>query len=359
MKPIRLGFVGAGKQAQCAHIRNYALMSDCKLAAVADPDEILAGKVAARYGIEQVYTSHKEMIAKAQLDAMIVTLPSIPAAEPVVCDILAAKIPVFVEKPLAYSVQAAERIVAAAKKHGTRLVVGYHKRSDPATMYAKAEIDRLKQTGELGTLRYARIHVCLAGDWTAGGYADAIKGSAPAPAPAPVPPEEFTGMMDEKTLFNYRFFAGAHSHQFDLMRHLLGEDYHFAYVQPTGVLLVVESGSKVPGVFEFTPYASTKDWRESALIAFERGFVRVSLPAPVVNNLAGQVEVFRDEGGTAVPVSVMPVFPARSALQQQAVNFLETLRGNKNVLCGAEDAMKSLAIARELTLRLKQNDISG
>ena len=351
-KTIRLGFVGAGKQAQCAHIRNYATLPDCTLAAIADPDEILAGKVAARYGIGQVYTSHKEMIAKAKLDAIVVTLPSIPAAEPIVCDILAAKIPVFVEKPLAYSVAAAERVVAAAKKHGTLIVVGYHKRSDPATMFAKAEIDRLKKTGELGKLRYARVHVCLAGDWMSGGYLDAIKGSLPAPPPAPVPPEEFAGMMDEKTLFNYRFFAGAHSHQFDLMRHLLGEDYHFAYAQPSGILLVVESDSKIPGTFEFTPYASTKDWRESALVAFERGFVKVSLPAPVVNNLAGKVEVFRDEGGTAVPMSSIPVFPARSALQQQAVNFLETVRGNKNVMCGPEDALKSLVIARDLVFHV-------
>jgi predicted dehydrogenase len=350
-KTIRLGFVGAGKQAQCAHIRNYAALPDCTLAAIADPDEILAGKVAARYGIEQVYTSHQELIAKAKLDAIVVTLRAIPAAELVVCDFLAAKIPVFVEKPLAYSVAAAERVVAAAKTHGTLIVVGYHKRSDPATMFAKAEIDRLKKTGELGKLRYARVHVCLAGDWMSGGYLDAIKGSAPAPAPAPLPMDEFAG-MDEKTLMRYASFAGAHSHQFDLMRHLIGEDYHFAYVQPSGILLVVESDSKIPGTFEFTPYASTKDWRESALVAFERGFVKVSLPAPVVNNLAGKVEVFRDEGGTAVPMSSIPVFPARSALQQQAANFLETVRNGGGVMCGPEDALKSLVIARDLAFHV-------
>jgi predicted dehydrogenase len=351
-KKLKIGFVGAGKQAQCAHIRNYATLGDCTLAAIADRDEVLADKVAERYGIGKVYASHQEMLAKEQLDAIVVTLPSIPAAEPVVCDILAAHIPVFVEKPLAYSVPAAERVVAAAKKYGTLLVVGYHKRSDPATMFAKKEIDRLKQTGELGKLRYARVHVSLAGDWISGGYLDAIKGSAPAPAAAPLPMDEFAGMND-KMLMNYRSFAGAHSHQFDLMRHLIGEDYRFAYVQPSGILLVIESENKIPGTFEFTPYASTKDWRESALVAFERGFVRVSLPAPVTNNLAGCVEVFRDEGGTAIPLTTTPVFPARSALQQQAVNFLEMVRGNGGVMCGPEDALKSLVIARDWALHLQ------
>jgi hypothetical protein len=33
-------------------------------------------------------------------------------------------------------------------------------------------------------------------------------------------------------------------------------------------------------------------------VAFERGFVHVELPAPLAINIAGRVEVFRDEGGT-------------------------------------------------------------
>ena len=49
------------------------------------------------------------------------------------------------------------------------MMIGYHKRSDPATMYAKAEIDRLKSTGELGAMKYVRITM-PAGDWIAGGF---------------------------------------------------------------------------------------------------------------------------------------------------------------------------------------------
>ena len=36
-------------------------------------------------------------------------------------------------------------------------MVGYHKRSDPATIDTKAEIDRLKETGEMGLMKYVRI----------------------------------------------------------------------------------------------------------------------------------------------------------------------------------------------------------
>ena len=48
-------------------------------------------------------------------------------------------------------------------------MIGYHKRSDPASMYAKAEIDRLKASGELGRMTYVRI-LMPSGDWVAGGF---------------------------------------------------------------------------------------------------------------------------------------------------------------------------------------------
>ena len=57
------------------------------------------------------------------------------------------------EKPLAGCVEAGERIVAATESGGW-LMLGYNKRSDPAVMFAKAEIDRLKASGELGAMKY-------------------------------------------------------------------------------------------------------------------------------------------------------------------------------------------------------------
>ena len=200
-------------------------------------------------------------------------------------------------------------------------------------------------------MKYVRVHVSLAGDWISGGYRDAIPGSL-VPSPAALPMEEFAGMSD-KTLHQYQCFAGANSHQFDLMRHLLGEDYRIVHADPTSVLLVVESDQHVPGAFEFTPYQSTKDWRESILVAFERGFVRVELPAPLAINLAGRVEVFRDEGSTTTPASSFPVFPARSALLQQAMNFLGALTGEPHHLCSPEAALQSLIIARDWALRIQ------
>jgi predicted dehydrogenase len=344
---IRIGFVGAGKQAQCAHMRNYTGLENCTLTGVADPDLELAEKVAARYGIEKAYSSHTEMFQKAELDAVIVVLPPLPFAEKILLELIEAGVHVFTEKPLAYSVAAGQRLTAAAKKSDKLFAVGYHRRSDLAVMQAKAEIERLKQSGELGKLQYVRLHVSLAGDWIAGGYDGAIAGSA-APAPVPFPNEEFPGMTDASVL-KFRMFSGAHSHHLDKVRCLLGNDYRITHVDPTGILLAVESTDGVPGVFEFTPYASSHDWREETLVAFEKGYIKVSIPAPVSNHIPGTLEIFRDKEGTTVPV-----FPAQGALQQQAVNFLTAIRGGGNPFCGIEDAVKSQEIALKWAQKLQK-----
>jgi predicted dehydrogenase len=346
----RIGFIGAGKQAQCIHLPNYAALADCHIAAIADVDADLARRVAAHMNIPQSYGSHKDLLAKEKLDAVVVTLPAIPQSERIIRDVLAAHIPVCTEKPLAWSVAAGERIVAQAHANTTLLVVGYHKRSDPAAMYAKSEIERFVRSGELGALRYARVHVSLAGDWIANGYRTAIQGSAAGP-PSPFPPEDHAHFSN-RAKGQFFSFAGAHSHQFDLMRYLLGEAYRITYADPTGVMLAIESERGVPGVFEFTPYASTKDWREYAIVCFERGYVRVDLPAPLAVNRAGTAKVFRDDGGGTIPFATRPVFPAKSAMYSQAENFIALLRGENAPLCPASEALESIVIAQDWAMRL-------
>jgi len=342
-EPLRLGFVGVGKQAQCAHIRHYATLPDCELVAVADPDIDLAGRVASRFGIPRVYATHTELMASEKIDAIITTLPPISAAEHLIIDILNAGIPVFVEKPLAGSPLGSERIVEAVAKTGTLLKVGFHKRSDPATIAAKQEIDRLKETGELGKMTYARMHVNLAGDWIAGGYKDALTGTPPPRTPPVI--EDFPGMDEEaRTLCSQ--FAPVHGHQFDLMSHLVGEPLLLAYAEPSKVLLVTQTASHVPTVFEFTPYESKSEWIERALVCFERGYVSLDLPPPLAMQRAGTVEIFYEASGTEAPKRVAPLFPSTCALENQAQLFLDAVRGKTTPLCNAAAAHESILLSK-------------
>ena len=348
MAKMRIGFVGVGFMGQCAHLRNYAVLPDCEVVAIAELRQELARSVAARYGVPRVYRNHEEMLAKEELDSIVASQPYHRHGV-LVPELLGANVPVFTEKPLARSVEAGRQIVSALEESGGRYLVGYHKRSDPATMYAKNEIERCKTSGELGPLRYVRI-LMPAGDWIAQGHTHLLQTDEDVPALSVDPPP---ADMDEQTARDYDGFVNYYIHQVNLMRHLLGEDYAVSYADPSGVLLAVQSESGVAGTIEMSPYRTTVDWQEQALVAFERGYIKIDLPAPLACNRPGKVTIFRDPGDGASAETVVPQLPWVHAMRQQAINFVRAIQGQDTPLCEAAEALKDLQTAREYIRRFK------
>jgi len=342
MSAVRIGFVGVGSMGQCAHLKNYVTVPDCQVVAIAELRQDLARKVAARYGVPRVYRDHEEMLAAETLDGIVSSQPFTRHGT-LMPELLKAGVPIFTEKPLAGSIEAGQRILDALKHTTAWHMVGYHKRSDPATMYAKAEIDRLKQSGELGKLRYVRI-IMPAGDWVASGFNDLIRTDEPAPKLAFDPP---ASDMDEETYKQYISFVNYYIHQVNLMRHLLGEPYRVTHADPSGVLLVAESASGIAATLEMSPYTTTVDWQESALVAFEHGYIKLDLPAPLSANRPGRVEILRDPGQGQTPEVTVPQLPWIHAMRQQAMNFVAAIKGDRKPMCEAPEAMEDLKVARE------------
>lgn len=349
---MKIGFIGAGKHAQTIHIPNFQAQPDCQIACLMDADGELAAKVARRFDIPKVYTSHTEMLRNEKLDAVMVVLNPIPFMESLICDLLAAGMPTITEKPLAGSVPAGERIVAQWKKTGTPLHVGYNKRCDPATLWAKAEIAKVMKTGELGAMRYVRMHVSLSGNWTTGVYRSAIQGTA-VPTPTPRPVDEFAG-MNETARKKFFDFIMARSHQLDFIRHLLAVPYHIKYTDPTATILAVESELGVPAVYECTPFNSKQDWREHAAVFFDKGYIKIYHPAPLALNRSGTAEYFRDTDTDPLPVTTIPVFPAKSSMFSLAETCMAALKGESTPLCTPAEALETLTIARDWVTRLYQ-----
>jgi predicted dehydrogenase len=294
-----------------------------------------------------VYANHEELLDSENLDGIVASQPYSRHGV-LLPDLYKAGVPIFTEKPLARSVEAGEGILAALRQSSARHLVGYHKRSDPATTYVRAEIDRLKATGELGSLRYVRI-LMPAGDWIASGFTDLLTSDEPLPELEVDPPP---AGMDDTTGAAYDNFVNYYIHQVNLMRHLLGEPYSVTYADPAGVVLGVHSKSGVPGTIEMSPYHTTVAWQEEALIAFERGYLRLELPAPLASNRPGRVTVYRDPGDGATPERVTPELPWVHAMRQQAVNFIQAIRGRETPLCSAEDALDDLLVALDYIRRL-------
>lgn len=340
MDKVRLGFVGTGFMGQLAHLENYAVLDDCEVVAIAEPREKLAQEVAARYGVKKVFTNHVELLEECDVDAIVASQPFSRHAI-LIPDILNAKKPVFTEKPLCVSVEAGESLVKLAEENGVLHMVGYHKRSDPATEYAKKIVQEWQASKEFGRMRLVRITM-PPGDWV-GGKSGFIGTDEPYPS---VEWEAKPDYFDQKTYDDYGAFVNYYIHQVNLMRFFFGEPYKVTFADRSGVLLVAESESGITGTIEMAPYQTTLDWQESVFVGFEKGFVRVELPSPLACQQPGRVFVMRDNGKNE-PTITEPILPRVSAMRNQARNFLAAVRGERPAPCDSREALEDLKVARD------------
>src|SRR2546426_5267912 len=304
---LRIGFVGAGFMGQLAHIRSYALLrEECDLVALAEPRRQTAELVAARYGIERIYRDHRELLESEQLDGIVAAqryqhhAALLPELYPHVSHL-------FTEKPLALGAATGDRLAQLAREAGCVHMLGYQRRSDPATREAKRTVDAWKESGEVGALRYLRI--CYSdGDWTANARAALIDvGEEPPPVLAEEPPPELAD--DDAALWALSDGVDKLVHPLNLIRHFLGERYRLVFVDASGRLIVFETESGILATIEVTPYRLTVGFDEEILVAFERGYVRLR-PAPsLAVNRPGALELYRDPGGGVVPERISPQLP--------------------------------------------------
>jgi predicted dehydrogenase len=321
---------------QLAHIRNYALLrEECELVALAEPRQRTAELVAARYGIGSVYRDHRELLESERLDGIVAAQPYVHHAA--LLPELYPRVPhLFTEKPLALGTATGDRLVQLARETGCVHMLGYQRRSDPATREAKRTVDEWKASGEVGALRYLRI--CYTdGEWTGNARAAFIDtGEEPPPIPAEQPPPEFAG--DDDALWALSDGVDKLVHPLNLLRHFLGERYRLVFVHVSGRLLVFESESGIPATIEVTPYRLAVGFDEELLVAFEHGYVRLR-PAPsLAVNRSGTLELRRGEELSS------PQLPWIEPQRAQAADFLRVCRGEAAPPTDAAEAAEDLQL---------------
>lgn len=348
MSKIRIGFVGVGGMGQAAHLHHYVTNNDCEVVALAEIRPKLRQAIQRRWGIPNAFATHGELLAAhasgaCRLDG-IVAIQQFTLHGQLIPQLLTAGVPVITEKPIGRSTAAADLILAAMQANpGSKSVVGYHKRSDPATAWVKSKMRELAKSGELGALKYLRLTM-PPGDWIAGGFNQNIFTDDPNYGdqvtwdPSPVG-------FNEQQAKDHEAFVNYYIHQVNLLRLLLGEDYRVTYADPAGVVMQAHSVSGVPAVLEMAPWSCTTEWQESALVCYEKGWIRLRLFAPLTALRAGEVEMQMDPGNGAPAITIRPTMPHVGAMQQQAANFLALIRGQATDLCGPADAKKDIEVA--------------
>jgi predicted dehydrogenase len=127
MTPIRVAVIGAGAFGR-NHARIIGRLPAIQLAAVVDSDLDRARAVAVEHN-SKALSSAAEAIGAC--DAAIVATPT-ETHERIASELIEAGIDVLVEKPVAQTAAAGERMAALARKHDRILQVGHLERFNPA-----------------------------------------------------------------------------------------------------------------------------------------------------------------------------------------------------------------------------------
>ncbi|MHB0878900.1 MAG: Gfo/Idh/MocA family protein [Anaerolineae bacterium] len=291
MERLRLGYVGCGFMAQKVHLPNFASIANCELAALAEVRPLLGQKVQARFGIPKLYPSHHDLIADPAIDAIAVSADWAVQGE-IARDALAAGKQVFMEKPMAVSVEQADRILAAGKATGAGLMVGYMKRYDAGNELAKARIAAYRQSGELGRITYVRNHG-FCGDWVAGSDVPMIGSDEP----MPVAERRGPAWLPQEYLSKYLGYLQQYTHNINLVRWFLdaGDEVRVRSVDLdddgyTGITILDVAGQRA--VLE-TGSVSHYRWDEHTQVYFQHGWVKAWAPPLLLHNVPADVEVYR------------------------------------------------------------------
>ena len=303
---VRVGFVGCGGM-NSAHMRSLARLESAQLVAFSDPDLARAQSKAEEFE-GRAYESHEAMLEAEALDAIYVAVP--PFAH-TTTELMAAEkgCAVFVEKPVATTLEKALEINEGLKKAGVVTQVGYHWRWFDTTEQAAALLPK------------DQVHMAL-GYWN-GGFPGVAWWRVLA---------ESGGQFVEQT-----------THIFDLARYLVGE------VKQVGAFATLRAMKDTPNMDVPDVGVATLEFESGAIgtvmntCALTQGHkVGLALVGHdlVVEHNAGQLLVIKPEGREEVTPTVNPV-------EREDEVFIQAVKtGDTSAIRSSyEDGVKSLAVS--------------
>ncbi|MBC7109156.1 MAG: inositol 2-dehydrogenase [Methanomassiliicoccales archaeon] len=198
---MKIGLIGAGRIGRLHASNLVGELKNTKLVAVADVFKEAAINLARELNIPKITGDYHELLYDSEIEAVLVCTSTHTHAEIIQAAAAAGK-HIFCEKPLALDLSEIDTILAAVKKAGVILQVGFHRRFDP-------HFRRLRELLSQGVI----------------GKPWLLKITSYDPAPPPISYVRVSGGI----------FLDMTIHDFDMARFLLGE---VEEVYATGSVLV-------------------------------------------------------------------------------------------------------------------------
>lgn len=142
---VRICMVGAGRVGKLHSGTLKRYVPDGDVVALVDPATAILNETGDEFGIGSRFASLEEALDKSDFEAVIITTPTFTHKELAVMAAGQGK-HVFLEKPMALSLEECDAIMSATEKNGVALQLGFMRRFDPEFAAAAERI----AGGEIG-----------------------------------------------------------------------------------------------------------------------------------------------------------------------------------------------------------------
>lgn len=139
---LNIGIIGAGTVVRVRHLPETKMNPNAQVGAICDIVESRALEMASQYQCE-AYTDYHELIQNPNLDAVIVAATNTTHAEMSIAALQAGK-HVLCEKPMATSLEDAQKMIDAANSSGKQLMIAHNQRLEPVNQKAREIIQSHK-----------------------------------------------------------------------------------------------------------------------------------------------------------------------------------------------------------------------
>ncbi len=152
MKLLNVGIIGAGRIGSLhAKSITYSVPS-AKILGITDVNKTGLSEIAATLGIEKIYSDYKEMLSDKDIDAVLICSSTDTHAD-IAIDAANAGKHIFCEKPVDLTPDKVQAVIAAVKKAGVKLQVGFNRRFDHNFASVKSMVD----SGKVGDVHVIKI----------------------------------------------------------------------------------------------------------------------------------------------------------------------------------------------------------
>jgi predicted dehydrogenase len=341
--------VGCGLVAQVMHLHYLGESSErFEVAAVCDLAPEALDYAGSLFPAARRFRDWQDLIAEP-LEAVLVLTPGSHA--PVAVAAAEAGLHVFVEKPMCFSAEEAQEMIATAEEAGVRLMVGYMKRYDPAyeelaSLLVADEIRLARVTTLESPLEpYVAHYPLQRGRLDPGLLAELVADDEQRVSAA-------IGSDDPVVRRAYRVvLLDSMVHELNAVRGLLGEPTELRFVdiwgEPDGITATLAFGA-TECVFMWVDLPGIARYEQE--LAFYAPDERLSLvfPSPFVRSMPTQLVLDRGEPGTPSAWRTVKTVSYDGAFKRELREFHASVVEERDPRTPGSDGIRDIALCQAI-----------